>query len=327
MSENYFYSSLSAQEIESTLVGAVVFNNSQSLTTSQKEQARQNIGAGGSDTKIIIMGFYDTLAELQSQIPVGSAGDVYAVGTTSPYNLYIWDAIGNTWKNNGAITFSDAVIDDEDIALDSTWSSQKINTQLGGKQAAISAVGMLKGTGSSVQAATLGSDYTAVDDTLDSSTEKTYSIDKIKSLEPTGIVHYDQAQTLTDAQKAQARTNIVAERSWTLVWTNDSPTSNFASQDVLIDLSAYSEVRVDFYSDTSANYLATNSGAPCEVGKGGFALHFYMIPNGATQFYQRSFLTYANKVHFYDCNQRNTNATGSLATSNNACIPYRIYAR
>lgn len=133
MSENYFYSSLSAQEIEDTLVGAVVFNSNQSLTTSQKEQARQNIGAGGSDTKIIIEGFYDTLADLQSQIPVGTAGDVYAVGTASPYNLYIWDAISNTWKNNGAITLSDAVIDDEDIALDTTWSSQKISTELSGK--------------------------------------------------------------------------------------------------------------------------------------------------------------------------------------------------
>lgn len=166
MSENYFYSSLSAQEIEDTLVGAVVFNSNQSLTTSQKEQARQNIGAGASDTKIIIEGFYDTLADLQSQIPVGTAGDVYAVGTTSPYNLYIWDAISNTWKNNGAITFSDAVIDDEDIALDSTWSSQKINTQLSGKQATISAVGMLKGTGSAVAAATKGTDYGALSFTV-----------------------------------------------------------------------------------------------------------------------------------------------------------------
>lgn len=186
MSENYFYSSLSAQEIEDTLVGAVVYNSDQSLTTSQKAQARQNIGAGASDTKIIIEGFYDTLADLQAQIPVGTAGDVYAVGTASPYNLYIWDAISNTWKNNGAITLSDAVIDDEDIALDTTWSSSKINTQLGGintqiagKQAAISAVGMLKGTGTAVQAATLGTDYTAVDDTLASSTTKTWSVDKI----------------------------------------------------------------------------------------------------------------------------------------------------
>lgn len=177
MSENHFHSSLSAQEIEDTLVGAVRFNSNQSLTTSQKEQARQNIGAGASDTKIIIEGFYDTLTDLQSQIPVGTAGDVYAVGTTSPYNLYIWDAISNTWKNNGAITLSDAVIDDEDIALDSTWSSQKINTQLGGlqtglqtqidgKQAKIDAAGMLKGTGSAVQAATKGTDYGALSFTV-----------------------------------------------------------------------------------------------------------------------------------------------------------------
>lgn len=166
MSENYFYSSLSAQEIEDTLVGAVVFNSDMGLTTSQKAQARANIGAGENDTKVIIMGFFDTLADLQSQIPVGTAGDVYAVGTESPYDIYIWDATHTEWKDNGPLSFSDAIIDDGDISLSSTWSSQKINTQLGGKQAAISAVGMLKGTGSAVAAATKGTDYGALSFTV-----------------------------------------------------------------------------------------------------------------------------------------------------------------
>jgi hypothetical protein len=166
MSENYFYSSLSAQEIEDTLVGAVVYNSDQALTTSQKAQARANIGAGENDTKVIIMGFFDTLADLQSQIPVGTAGDVYAVGTQSPYDIFIWDATHTEWKDNGPLSFSDAIIDDGDISLSSTWSSQKINTQLSGKQATISAVGMLKGTGSAVEAATKGTDYGALSFTV-----------------------------------------------------------------------------------------------------------------------------------------------------------------
>lgn len=177
MSENYFYSSLSAQEIEDTLVGAVVFNSDMGLTTSQKAQARANIGAGENDTKVIIMGFFDTLADLQSQIPVGTAGDVYAVGTASPYDIYIWDATHTEWKDNGPLSFSDAIIDDGDISLSSTWSSQRINTQLGnlntaistglaGKQASISAVGMLKGTGSAVEAASKGTDYGALSFTV-----------------------------------------------------------------------------------------------------------------------------------------------------------------
>jgi hypothetical protein len=48
------------------------------------------------------------------------------------------------------------------------------------RQAAITAVGMLKGSGSAVSAAELGPDYTAVDDTLSSSSSKTWSVDKIK---------------------------------------------------------------------------------------------------------------------------------------------------
>lgn len=185
MSENYFYSSLSAQEIEDTLVGAVRFNSNQSLTTSQKEQARQNIGAGASDTKIIIEGFYDTLADLQSQIPVGTAGDVYAVGTASPYNLYIWDAISNTWKNNGAITLSDAVIDDEDIALDTTWSSSKIYTQLSGKATPADVAAIIDDTGTAADTTwssdKISSELNAIIDDTDTAADTTWSSQKTNS--------------------------------------------------------------------------------------------------------------------------------------------------
>lgn len=142
------------------------------------------------------------------------------------------------------------------------------------------------------------------------------------------FVSFSEDQTSrTDAEKAQARVNIGAEKSWTLVWTNASPTSSFASQDVLIDLSAYSEVRVDVYSDTNASHLANSSG-PCKVGVGGYAIYFYQQSSASTQHYQRQFFTYTNKVHFNDCRSRNTSSSsGSLGTSNNACIPCRIYAR
>lgn len=130
MSENYFYSSLSGQEIEDTLVGAVRFNAMQGLTTSQKALARQNIGAGEANTQIKIKGFYATIEDLQQQIPVGTEGDVYAIGTESPYDLYIWDAVNNVWVNNGPISFSDAIIDDNDISTTSVWSSAKTTNEI-----------------------------------------------------------------------------------------------------------------------------------------------------------------------------------------------------
>lgn len=130
MSENYYYSSLSGQEIEDTLVGAVRFNAMQGLTTSQKAQARQNIGAGEEDVRIKIKGFYDTLADLQQHIPVGTEGDVYAVGTASPYDLYVWDTVHSVWVNYGPISFSDAIIDDNDISTSSAWSSAKTTNEI-----------------------------------------------------------------------------------------------------------------------------------------------------------------------------------------------------
>lgn len=137
MSENYFYSSLSGQEIEDTLVGAVRFNAMQGLTTAQKAQARQNIGAGEENTQIKIKGFYDTLEDLQQHITVGTEGDVYAVGTASPYDLYIWDAVNIRWVNNGPISFSDAIIDDNDVSTSSTWSSAKMTNELAAQKAEI----------------------------------------------------------------------------------------------------------------------------------------------------------------------------------------------
>lgn len=170
----------------------------------------------------------------------------------------------------------------------------------------------------------------AIDDTAPSATS-VYSSDKVEQEITAAVadfVSFSEDQTSrTDAEKAQARVNIGAEKSWTLVWTNASPTSSFASQDVLIDLSAYSEVRVDVYSDTNASHLANSSG-PCKVGVGGYAIYFYQQSSASTQHYQRQFFTYTNKVHFNDCRSRNTSSSsGSLGTINNACIPCRIYAR
>lgn len=175
MAENYFYSALSAQDIEDTLVGAVRFNTDQTLTTTQKRIARQNIGAGEADSTFKILGFFDTYQDLvdyfETQIP--EAGDAYCVGTASPYDVYIYDGVHNEWVNNGPIEYSDALIDDGDISTTSTWSSNKINAEIGAvstaistglasKQDKITASGILKGDGSAVSAATLGTDYGAL---------------------------------------------------------------------------------------------------------------------------------------------------------------------
>lgn len=183
MAEAYFYSSLTGQQIEDTLVGAVRFNADQELTTSQKQRARDNIGAGALNTGFAIIGYCDTVEDLPT-FPIPQAGDAYGVGTEPPYEIYVWDAINSEWVDNGTLSV-DVVIDDTETTDHTTWSSDKIDTELGtlgnAKQDKIAAVGMLKGSGTAVQAATLGTDYTAVDDTLTTSTIKTWSVDKQKS--------------------------------------------------------------------------------------------------------------------------------------------------
>lgn len=168
MSESYYYSSLSGEEIESRLVGGVVFNQDQALTTTEKARARANIGAGESNSTFKILAYFSTLEEMQESLQtLPKAGDAYGIGTASPYDVYVYDGVHNVWVNNGPIAYSDALIDDDDIASNKAWSSSKISTELSGKQAKIMAAGMLKGTGNgAVSAATKGTDYAAMSFTV-----------------------------------------------------------------------------------------------------------------------------------------------------------------
>ena len=133
MSENYFYSSLSGQEIEDTLLGAVVFNSNQELTTTQKARARANIGAGEGSTSFKILGFFATLDDLREWLQMlPSVGDAYGISVTpdsetellspdgeeteftiseTPYHITITDLVHSTVLTPEIdYTYSDGVI-------------------------------------------------------------------------------------------------------------------------------------------------------------------------------------------------------------------------
>ena len=322
MSENYYPLSLSAAEIDATLLGSVRFDTGQTLSNADKARARQNIGAGSEATGFQILGYYDTLQDLIDALQVlPQPGDAYGIGTEPPYDIYVYDGATDTWLDTGPLDIAE-FIDDNDVSSILTWSSQKISDELADKQAAITAVGMLKGSGTAVSAATLGSDYTAIDDTLSTSTTKTYSIDKIKSLEPTGIVHYDQAQTLTDTQAAQARSNIKAAREWTLVWTNNDPTATFLPQKMSFDTTHYEWVKIEYryiktstlvqvmelnLSSTRAMLTGIYSGRACQRV---FETN-WVSSDGITCDVGSYFSSYG----------------GGGTTDNSYCIPERIWAR
>lgn len=80
MSENYWYSSLSGEEIENRLIGGVLFNADQGLTTSQKARARANIGAGEGSTSFKILGFFATIDDLREYLQtLPGVGDAYGI--------------------------------------------------------------------------------------------------------------------------------------------------------------------------------------------------------------------------------------------------------
>lgn len=103
---SYFQSSLLAQEMENTWKGTVRFNAGQALTESEKAQARENIGAVPFGSNLKILGHFDTANELESSAP-RNVGDAYSVGTTTPYNLYIYDGLSEEWKDYGQIRATD----------------------------------------------------------------------------------------------------------------------------------------------------------------------------------------------------------------------------
>lgn len=69
------------------------------------------------------------------------------------------------------------------------------------------------------------------------------------------FVNYASAQSLTTAQKQQAKDNIAAMGKWVLLWENANTTSDFAQQTIPIDLSAYDAIVISF--KISKGYAAT----------------------------------------------------------------------
>lgn len=51
----------------------------------------------------VIKGYYATFSALTAAVPDPEPGDVYGVGVTPPYDLYVWDAVGEMWRNNGSV--------------------------------------------------------------------------------------------------------------------------------------------------------------------------------------------------------------------------------
>lgn len=61
---------------------------------------------------LTILGHYNTEAELRSAVPNPSVGDPYSVGTTRPYDIYIFDGPTNDWMNYGPLLGEGGILPD-----------------------------------------------------------------------------------------------------------------------------------------------------------------------------------------------------------------------
>ena len=57
---------------------------------------------GDTGSGLRILGYYETLTALESSVTNPSVGDAYGIGSSEPYNIYIYTSI-NGWVNNGAL--------------------------------------------------------------------------------------------------------------------------------------------------------------------------------------------------------------------------------
>ena len=58
-------------------------------------------GDTGSGFKVL--GYYATAAALSAAVANPEAGMAYGVGTADPYDIYIYDSVSKSWKNNGPL--------------------------------------------------------------------------------------------------------------------------------------------------------------------------------------------------------------------------------
>ncbi len=59
---------------------------------------------GPAGKGLTILGYYDTTEALETAVTAPVPGDAYGVGTAAPYDIYVFDGVANTWKNNGPLS-------------------------------------------------------------------------------------------------------------------------------------------------------------------------------------------------------------------------------
>ena len=81
--------------------GDLSWTNDKGLPNPDSVNIKGIPGDPGDDFRIL--GYYDSLDVLEASVADPAPGDAYGVGIVQPYDIYIWDAVGNQWVNNGPV--------------------------------------------------------------------------------------------------------------------------------------------------------------------------------------------------------------------------------
>ena len=68
-------------------------------------------GARGETGKgLTILGYFDSLGVLEAAVTAPEPGDAYGVGTEAPFDIFVFDGVSGTWKNNGPLSGGGSIV-------------------------------------------------------------------------------------------------------------------------------------------------------------------------------------------------------------------------
>lgn len=114
---------------------------------------------------------------------------------------------------------------------------------------------------------------------------------------------------------------------WKTLWTNASPTSTFAEQDVMVPCAEYDYILIYYRSSTTSTAYALSTMSKYESGRYFPCEIVTSIDSDAenVQFNFRNCALQANKITFTGGNIKNANAGYARQQSNSIIIPIAIY--
>lgn len=108
-----------------------------------------------------------------------------------------------------------------------------------------------------------------------------------------------------------------------VVWTNASPASSFAAQDIIVDVSDAKSVEISYGFSTTGGAAYKQV---IDVGKSAYILCWYQVASSGDTMGQcnRSVYVYDNKITFTAGVGKSTLSAADAVTNNSRVIPLKI---